>query len=153
MRIVNNKTISGLVVAQNNAGFHSIQLLCCCFGVDLNKLKFPKDVWFMDAEIQEMMRDVSHYTAHHFSRGLQKWFAFKNNLHARYGRQASFRLFTRSISIRRTSEARYIFSPEPDNFLWKLCNVALLNANRKFQFEFSRTCSQVLFFILSNKTR
>ena len=31
--------------------------------------------------------------------------------------------------------------------------IALLNTNRNFQFEFARTCCQVMVFILPNKTR
>ena len=61
---------------QNNAGFPCIQLLCCCFGVDLTNLKLLKDVWFMDTKTQEAMRDVSHYTANHFTIGRPKWFVF-----------------------------------------------------------------------------
>ena len=38
------------------------------------------------------------------------------NLHDRNGRQAGVRLFALSISIRRSSEARFIYSPEPDVF-------------------------------------
>ena len=56
--------------------FQCIQILCCCFGLDLTKFKLRKDVWFMDAKTQEAMRDVSHYTANHFTEGRQKWFAF-----------------------------------------------------------------------------
>ena len=75
------------------------------------------------------------------------------NLHDRNGRQAIVRLFARSISVRITSKSRSIYSPEPDDFLWERGNVALLNANWNFQFEFARACCQVLFFILPNKTR
>ena len=64
------------------------------------------------------------------------------NLHDRNGCQASIRMFARCISIRRTSEARFIYSPEPDDCLWELCNIALLNANRNFQFEFVRVCTK-----------
>ena len=38
-------------------------------------------------------------------------------LYDQNGRQAGVRLFARSISIRRTSEARFIYSPELDDFL------------------------------------
>ena len=75
------------------------------------------------------------------------------NLPDRKGRQAGVRLFVRRISIRRTSEARFINSPEPDDFLLELCNDKLLNANRDFQFEFARACCQVMAFVLPNKTR
>ena len=75
------------------------------------------------------------------------------NLHDRYGRQAGVRLFARSISIHRTSEPRFIYSTEPDDFLWELCNVVLLNRNSNFQFEFARACCQVMVVILPNKTR
>ena len=75
------------------------------------------------------------------------------NLPDRNGRQAGVRLFARSISIRRTSEARFIYRPEPDDFLWELCNAALLNANRNFQFEFALASCQVMAFIFPNKTR
>ena len=74
------------------------------------------------------------------------------NLPDRNGRQAGVRLFARSISIRRTSEARSIYSSEPYDFLWELCNDALLNANRNFQFEFARACCQIKAFMLPNKT-
>ena len=59
------------------------------------------------------------------------------NLQDQNGRQAGVRMFARCISIRRTSEARFIYSLEPDDFLWVLCNIALLNANKNFQFEFA----------------
>ena len=54
------------------------------------------------------------------------------NLHARNGHQAGARLFARSISIRRTSEARFIYIRKRIIFLWELCNVALLNAMGTF---------------------
>ena len=94
----------------------------------------------MDEKTQEAMRDVS--------------IPLRTILQEddRNG-QAGVRFFARSISIRRTSEARFIYSPKPDDFLWELCNVALLSANRNFQFEFARACCQVLVFILPNKTR
>ena len=37
----------------------------------------PKDVWSMDAKTQEVIRDVFDNNACHFTRGRQKWFAFK----------------------------------------------------------------------------
>ena len=74
------------------------------------------------------------------------------NLPNRNLRQAGVRLFAQSISIPRTSEARFIYSPEPDGFLWELCNIVLLNGNRNFQFEFAQACWQVMVFILPNKT-
>ena len=61
-------------------------------------------------------------------------------LRHRNGRQAGVRLFSRSISIRRTS--RFVYSLEPDDFLWELCNVALIIANRDFQL--IRICSSML---------
>ena len=38
------------------------------------------------------------------------------SLHDRNGCQAGLQLFAQSISIRKTSEARLIYSPEPDVF-------------------------------------
>ena len=75
------------------------------------------------------------------------------NLHDRNGRKGGVRLFARSISIQITFEGRFMYSPEPDDFLWELCNVALLNANRNFQLEFARVFCQVLIFIFANKAR
>ena len=63
------------------------------------------------------------------------------NIPDRNGRQPRVRLFARSISIRRASEARFIYSPEPDDFLRELDNDALLNANRNFLI---RICSSPL---------
>ena len=96
----------------------------------------------MNAKTQEAMRDVKRTT---------EMVRIYNNLHDR--RQDSVRLFAQSVFIQRTSEARFIDSPELDDFLWELCNVALLKANRICQFELTRACCQVLVFILPNKTR
>ena len=126
---------------QNNAGCPCIQLLLyCCFGVDLINLKLPKDVWFKDAKTQEGRR----LHCEPFYKKKTDMVCIYKNLHDRNGRQASRRLFARSISIRRTSEARSIYSPEPDDLLCELCNAELLNANRNFLFEFTRACCQVV---------
>ena len=57
----------------------------------------------------------------------------KKNLHDREERQAGVRLFARSISVRRTSEARFMYSPEPDLVLYgemkiKICQLARENS-------------------------
>ena len=65
------------------------------------------------------------------------------NLHDRNGRQAVGEL--RRIDL--FNIPNWIFC------LWELCNIVLLNANSKFQFEFGQASCQVLVYIAPNKTK
>ena len=71
----------------------------------------------MDAKTQEAMRDVSDKHCVPFYKRTTEMVRIYKKLHDRNGHQAGVRLFVRSISIRRTSEGRFIYSTQPDDFL------------------------------------
>ena len=71
----------------------------------------------MDAKTQEAMRKVSHYIANHFTmtlvpkrkEGDRNGSHLTKKLHARNRNQAGVQWFARSISLRRTSTACFIY--------------------------------------------
>ena len=95
----------------------------------------------MDAKTQEAMRDLSHYIANHFTRGRQKWFAFIKIYTTEMDAKPVFDCLLGAFLIGGLLRLDLFKVRGRMIFLWELCNVALLNANRNFQFEF---CSCML---------
>ena len=92
----------------------------------------------MAAKTQKAMRDVSHYIANHFTRLRLKWLAFIKMNATEMDTKPVFECLL-GVLLRWTSGARFIYSPKPNDYLWKLCNVAFLDANMNVQLEFTRT--------------
>ena len=92
-------------------------LLSAVVGAHFTNSKLPKDVWFMECENARSDERCISLHCEPFYKGTTEIVCIYKNLHVRNGRQAGIRLFAQSISNWRTTEARFIYSPEPDDFL------------------------------------
>ena len=102
----------------------------------------------MNAKTQEAMRDVSHYIATYFIRGLQKWLAF-------------VKIYTTEMDAKLVFDCllgAFLFEELLRLDLFTVGNGMIFNGNfercaAQRKFEFARACCQVLVFILPNKMR